>query len=350
MADHQFQVLGPLEVKHPGGSLAVAGARQQILLTMLLLHANQVVPVSRLVEAIWDDTPPSTALAQVRICVCRLRRAFGRLGMEDVIRTHSSGYLLQATAESFDLVRFEELLGRGRAAAASRRTAEAAALIRAALALWRGPAAGGLESPLVQALASRVNEEHATALEECFDLELQQGLHRTIIGELFVQVSDHPYRERLSAQLMLALYRSDRQAEALEVYRNLRHRLDEDLGIEPGVALRRLQQGILAQDLRLAESFDAGRSLGPGPGPGADAGPAALQQAAVATSRRPTARPWAAPDRKRDLLHQLEWENAWLRTSHAARQHLLGKFGRVPFLVPAPVPADVPVRTRSTAF
>jgi DNA-binding SARP family transcriptional activator len=233
MADHQFRVLGPLEVAHPGGSLTVAGARQQTLLTMLLLHANQVVPVSRLVEAIWDDMPPSTALAQVRICVCRLRRAFDRLGMEDAVRTHSSGYLLQATADSSDLARFEELLDRGRAAATARRTGEAVSLIRAALALWRGPVAGGLESPLLQASASRVNEEHATALEECFDLELRQGLHRTIIGELFVQASDHPYRERLSAQLMLALYRSDRQAEALEVYRGLRSRLDEELGIEP---------------------------------------------------------------------------------------------------------------------
>jgi DNA-binding SARP family transcriptional activator len=341
MADHQFRVLGPLEVAHPGGSLTVAGARQQTLLTMLLLHANQVVPVSRLVEAIWDDMPPSTALAQVRICVCRLRRAFDRLGMEDAVRTHSSGYLLQATADSSDLARFEELLDRGRAAATARRTGEAVSLIRAALALWRGPVAGGLESPLLQASASRVNEEHATALEECFDLELRQGLHRTIIGELFVQASDHPYRERLSAQLMLALYRSDRQAEALEVYRGLRSRLDEELGIEPGAALRRLQQRILAQDPRLAASSDRDLSpaTGMGPGAGLGAGLAAARPVSIAASRRPPARSGAAPDRRSDLLHQLEWENAWLRTCHAARQHLLGTFGRLPISVPAPVPS-----------
>jgi DNA-binding SARP family transcriptional activator len=332
LAGHQFQVLGPLEVEHPGGSLTVVGTRQQVLLTMLLLHANQVVPVSRLVEAIWDDLPPSTALAQVRICVCRLRRTFERLGLEDVIRTHSSGYLLRATADSCDLVRFAELLERGRAAAAERRTADAAALLRAALALWRGPAADGLRSPLLQAVAARVNEEHAAALEECFDLELQQGRHRAIIGELTVQAGDHPYREGLSAQLMLALYRSDRQAEALEVYRNLRRRLDEELGIEPGAALRRLQQRILAQDPRLVEPSVSGRVLGP---------------EAAALARRARAQRWAGSDRKSDLLNQLEWENAWLRTCHAARQYLLGNFGRVP--LPTSAPADVRLLARSKA-
>ncbi|MDH6142622.1 MULTISPECIES: AfsR/SARP family transcriptional regulator [Kitasatospora] len=346
MADHQFRVLGPLEVEHPGGSLTVVGARQQILLTMLLLHANQVVPVSRLVEAIWDDMPPSTALAQVRICVCRLRRTFARLGLEDAIRTHSSGYLLQATADSCDLVRFEDLLGRGRAAAASGHTVGAAALFRAALALWRGPAADGLESPLLQAVVSRASEERAAALEECFDLELQQGMHRTIVGELFIQASAYPYRERLSAQLMLALYRSDRQAEALEVYRNLRHRLDEELGIEPGSALRRLQQDILAQDPRLVESFDTSRFLDPEPTPGDE--PPAAQQSAVATSLRPAARPWAAPDRKSDLLHQLEWENAWLRTCYAARQYLLGNFDRLPSSAAGPARAHVLSRNSLT--
>jgi len=354
MADHQFRVLGPLDVEFPGGYLAVSGARQQILLTMLLLHANQAVPVSRLVEAIWDDLPPSTALAQVRICVCRLRRSLARLGLDDAIRTHSSGYLLQATADSSDLARFEELLDRGHAAAAAQRTGEAVALIRTALGLWRGPAAGGLNSPLVQACASRVNEAHVSALEECFDLELSRGQHRTIIGELFVQVSDHPYRERLSAQLMLALYRSGRQAEALEVYRNLRRRLDEELGIEPGTALRRLHQRILAQDPRLAEAFGLDPDPAPGAEPGADPGPA--RPVTIAPAQRPPARLWSRSDQKSDLLHQLEWENAWLRTCQAARRHLLGKpaglyqGSRARALTDnrVPLPAPVPNRTKAS--
>ncbi|MCQ4041462.1 BTAD domain-containing putative transcriptional regulator [Streptantibioticus rubrisoli] len=311
MAGNQIRILGSLEVEFAGEVFAVSGARQQTLLTMLVLHANEVVPVPRLVEAMWDDAPPSSAMTQVRICVSRLRRLFARKGMAHAIRTRPSGYLLRIDDDGSDLARFERLMARSRAEARAGRVDEAAGLVRAALALWRGPAAGDLESPLVQATAARVNEERLTALEEYFDLELGRGRHRAIIGELFTQVAAHPFREHLTAQLMLALYRSGRQAEALDAYQGLRRRLDRELGIEPGTALRGLQDSILAQDSALAAAPDAPRP----PRHPAETVPA--QRSKPLMTRRPS---W---DRYGARLQQLERENAMLRAESAAYRRIL---------------------------
>ncbi|MER8073255.1 AfsR/SARP family transcriptional regulator [Streptomyces sp. NPDC094034] len=251
MPDVQVRVLGPLEVAHPGGCVAFSGVRQGALLAMLALKANAVVPVAKLREAIWGESPPDSVSTQLRICVSRLRREFARLGAENVIETHPSGYRLHVTENGSDLGMFENLLARGRAATAEERPGDAARLTREALDLWRGPAACGLESTLVQMYAAKANEDRAAAYEELFDLELQLGQHRKILGELFEHSEQKPYGERLCAQLMLALYRSDRQAEALEAYQRLRGRLSGELGLEPCGRLRQLYEMILAHDERL---------------------------------------------------------------------------------------------------
>jgi DNA-binding SARP family transcriptional activator len=253
----EFGLLGPLEVILDG-EVAVPTGRQQVVLAVLLLEVGRVVPVSRLVDAMWDDNPPLTAKSQVQICVSALRRILGRPG---VIVTRPPGYLMRVAEDALDLSRFELLVAKGTAAAVSPHPADAVQHLRAALALWRGPAAAGVESKIVQAAVARLNERRLTVLEQCLDLELQLGRHHELIGELTTLVAQYPLRERLRAQLMLALYRSGRQAEALESYRTARATLIEELGLEPGNDLRVLEQAILSKDNLL--DLSAGRRTAP---------------------------------------------------------------------------------------
>ncbi|GAA4094929.1 AfsR/SARP family transcriptional regulator [Actinomadura miaoliensis] len=217
---------------------------------MLLLEANRVVPVSRLVDALWNETPPATAKSQVHISVSALRRLLGRSGAQ-LIETRSPGYVLRTPDDAVDLKRFEDLAAKGAAAAAEQRLQEATRHYRAALALWRGPAMAGIESRVIRVYATRWDETRLTVLEDCLDLELQLGRHREIIGELSELVAEHPLRERLRAQMMLALYRSGRQADALDVFRAGREILQQELGLDPGKDLRRLESAILASDRSL---------------------------------------------------------------------------------------------------
>lgn len=218
---------------------------------MLVLRANVVVPADTLREAIWGESPPESVSTQIRICISRLRREFARLGAEHMIETHPSGYRLRVPQNGSDLREFENLLARGRDAADEERPRDAARLTRKALDLWRGPAASGLESRVVQMYAAKANEDRAAAYEELFDLELRLGQHRKILGELFEHSEQQPYGERLCAQLMLALYRSDRQAEVLEMYRGLRGRLRREIGLEPCYRLSLLYDMILTHNERL---------------------------------------------------------------------------------------------------
>jgi DNA-binding SARP family transcriptional activator len=249
--EFRFKMLGPLEVEHSGTDIRLGGFRQQTLLAMLLLEVNRPVRLDRLVDAIWNNAPPRTARNQVRICVSALRRQFAEAGRARLIETHRIGYLLRVPRGTLDLHCFEKLVALGRAAADEHRMESAVGLLRSALDLWRGPIASGLNSALVCALSAKLHEEHLTVLEECFDLELRLGRHRRIVGDLVSYVAAYPFRERLCAQLMLGLYRSCRQADALETFRNTRQRLVEDLGIEPGEELRTLEHSILVNDPRL---------------------------------------------------------------------------------------------------
>jgi DNA-binding SARP family transcriptional activator len=247
----EFRLLGPLEVVVDDGVLEIGSARQRTVLSALLLQANQVVPLGRLVDAVWAESPPVTAKSQIQTCISALRRQLTGCGAGFGIVTRSVGYAILVPDHALDIENFEELANRGRAAAADHRTEEAVLDLRAALALWRGLAADGVESELVQAAATRLNENCVSVLEECIELELTLGRHHELIGELSELVKQYPLRESLRAQHMLALYRSARQAEALESFREARQVFAEELGLDPGEGLRALERAVLANDRAL---------------------------------------------------------------------------------------------------
>ena len=238
----RFGLLGPLEVLAGGQAVHVGGARQRVVLAMLLLEAGRVVQLERLIDAVWDDQPPATARSQVQIAVSELRR---RLGGPALILTHPTGYLVRLPEHALDVTRFRQLAAEGREAARRGDAAAATVALRASLGLWRGDAAAGIGSRLVQGAAVRLNEERLAVVEECVGLELALGLHQTVIGELRELLTRHPFRERLHAHLMLALYRSGRQAEALAAYREAHRLLADDHGLDPGGELRALERAIL---------------------------------------------------------------------------------------------------------
>ncbi|WP_412539471.1 BTAD domain-containing putative transcriptional regulator [Longispora sp. K20-0274] len=241
----QVRVLGPLEVLVGGVPVPLGGRRPQVILAMLALEANRVVPVDRLVDAVWDEDPPSTARGQVQICVSALRRA---LGLPDAIGTRPPGYLLAVGEHQLDAHVFEESLTAARLLAEADRLAEAADRLRAGLALWRGPALAGVDGRLLRTATTRLEESRLTATEERIRLDLALGRHDELVGELFELVAAHPLRERPHAHLMTALYRTGRPAEALEAFRRARAGFVEELGIEPGEELRRLEHAILSAD------------------------------------------------------------------------------------------------------
>jgi DNA-binding SARP family transcriptional activator len=246
-----YRILGPLEVTNgSAGAFKVPPGRQQIVLCVLLSEANRVVSVDHLIDAIWEDDPPSTARTQVQICVSSLRRSLARIGCDEAIITRVPGYLLQVASGQLDSHLFAQLTAK--ADSLSRDAgATAAETLRQALELWRGPAMSGISSQLLTARATQLNEARLTALESCLDLELRLGKHHQVIAEIVTLVAEHPLRERLRSLLMLALHRSGRQAEALEAYRVGRELLIDELGLEPGEELRRLEAAILADDPEL---------------------------------------------------------------------------------------------------
>ena len=249
-----FRLLGPLEVLERDRLIALGGGRQRSLLAVLLLHANEVVSNDRLIDALWGQTPPMTAAKTVQVYVSRLRKELG----EGRLVTRAPGYLLSLERSELDLGRFEQLLGEARKAD----PAGAAELLRGALALWRGPALADLAyEPFVQHEIARLEELRWAALEQRIDADLTCGRHGDLVGELEGLVAEHPLREHLRYQLMLALYRSSRQAEALDAYRTARRELAEELGLEPGEELKRLEQAILQHDPRL----DLAEKEEPGP-------------------------------------------------------------------------------------
>jgi DNA-binding SARP family transcriptional activator len=218
------------------------------LLVLLLTSANEVVPADRLIDELWGADPPRTAANALQVHVSRLRRL---LAAEDVVVTREPGYLIRVEPDELDLLRFEQLLSDAQNAVPD----DAARILREALALWRGPALADLErEPLARAEIGRLEELRLFALERRLDADLALGRRAELVGELEALTREHPYREAFRAQLMLALYGSGRQAEALEVYRQTRQLLVEELGIEPGPAIQRLEQAILRQDPALASA------------------------------------------------------------------------------------------------
>ncbi len=240
-----FRILGPLEAEEDGRLLALGGAKQRALLALLLLHANEVVPRDRLIDELWGERPPETAATALQGYVSGLRKT---LGSERIV-TRAPGYLLSIEPDALDVGRFERLAHDGRAALAAGNARQASAKLSAALALWRGRALADLDSTaLAHAESLRLEELRLSALEDKFEAELALGHHAETVADLEALVSQHPLRERLRGQLMLALYRCGRQADALEAYQEMRRLLVGELGLEPGAALRNLEQAILNHD------------------------------------------------------------------------------------------------------
>ena len=242
----EFRLLGPLEVLDGGTPLRLGGVKQRSVLAILLLRAGEVVSADTLVDALWGDAPPEDAATALQQHVSRLRRA---LEPHEVVRTRAPGYVVEPSAGERDLDRFATLVEAGRRRLAAGEAQAAAATLREALGLWRGRPLGDLELEAFAAEAvRRLDEAWIEALELRVEADLELGRHGELIGELRALVRRHPLRERLRGQLMLALYRAGRQGEALEVFAEGRRELAEELGLEPGPALRRLHQSILEHD------------------------------------------------------------------------------------------------------
>jgi YVTN family beta-propeller protein len=247
-----FRILGPLEVSDHGREPVIAPGKQRALLAILLLHANEVVSSDRLIEELWGEQPPATAAKSLQVHVSRLRSALGgerANGADSVVVTRGGGYLVRVGPGQLDLERFERLLGEGSGALAEGAPERALELLREALGLWRGPPLAEFTyDAFAQREIARLEELHLTMVEQRVEAELALGRHAQLIGELESLVELHPFRERLRAQLMLALYRAGRQTEALQAYQHARRTLVDEVGIEPGQPLRELERAILAQD------------------------------------------------------------------------------------------------------
>jgi DNA-binding SARP family transcriptional activator len=253
----EFRILGPLEVRQSAQPVACRGGKQRLLLATLLVHANEVVSTDRLLEALWGDEPPPTAQKALQMHVSQLRRILE----PGLLLTRPPGYELRLNGGELDLQRFEADAAQARAAAAAGRPEDASSLLGRALALWRGPALADLTfEESLQPEIARLEELRVRALEDRIEADLALGRHAAVVAELEALTTAHPLRERLRGQLMIALYRSGRQAEALDVYRETRRLLVDELGLEPSRDLKALEERILAQDpaLDIAERPRAG--------------------------------------------------------------------------------------------
>jgi DNA-binding SARP family transcriptional activator/tetratricopeptide (TPR) repeat protein len=242
-----FRMLGPLEISGPAGAVRMPPGRQEVILAALLLERNRVVSTSYLVDLIWDEIPPETARTQVQICVSRIRKEFATASVPASIVTRPQGYLLQVDDAETDIGVFDNQVAQAHALAREGRVAGAVDLLRTAAALWRGTCLGQIPSETLARKALRLDEERLAAVESRLELELALGRGHQLVGELVQLVEEHPLRGRLRGHLMLALYRSGRQAEALDVYR-VGRAVHAELGLDPGDDLRTLEEAILAND------------------------------------------------------------------------------------------------------
>jgi DNA-binding SARP family transcriptional activator len=251
-----YRILGKLEVLDESGPVEVGTGKQRSLLALLLIHTDELLQVDRIADALWEGEPPESAVKTVQVLVSRLRKAFGP-AMQ--LETDGGGYRLRVGGARLDRADAEAAIAHGRKALAAGDSAAAAAALGEALARWRGSSLEDFRyDGFAAAEASRLDELRWSATEDRIDADLALGRHVNLLAELDRLVADHPLRERLWGQRMLALYRSGRQAEALAAYDELRRRLDEELGLAPSPALQQLQQAVLRQDSSLASPSSAG--------------------------------------------------------------------------------------------
>jgi predicted ATPase/DNA-binding SARP family transcriptional activator len=260
----QFRILGPIEAVLDGGPAALGAPKQRGLLALLLVNRRRIVTAEQLIDGLWGEDPPASALQSLQVYVHGLRRALGG----ERIETAGRGYRVVVEEDELDLDRFERTLERGRAALEAGRADDAVDDLREALGVWRGPALADLPDDTRRAAeAERLDELRLTALELRIDAELASGRQDAVVAELETLTAEQPYHERFLQQRMLALYRCGRQAEALEVYRNAREVLADDLGLDPSPALQELERAILRQEPSLAAPEAPTRSTRPLPVP-----------------------------------------------------------------------------------
>ena len=241
----EYRLLGPLEVLVDGRPARLGAPRHRGMLVLLLTQANAVVPAQRMIDELWGEEPPASAVNLVQGAVSHLRKILGR----EAIATRGAGYALSVEPDALDLQRFERLAEAGSIALADGHLESAAATLGEALALWRGPALADLrDERFLHSVASRLEELRLIVAERRLEAELERGRHADVLADVRALAAEHPLRERGHGLLMLGLYRCGRQAEALEVYRAARETLVEELGISPGPALRELEARILRQD------------------------------------------------------------------------------------------------------
>src|SRR5215831_301262 len=274
----EYRILGPLEVLEDGRSLALGSLKERMVLAVLLLHANKLVSRERLIDELWGVAPPATARKAVNVYVSKLRKALALNG-DDPIATADGGYRMAVSPDLLDADRMRSLVTKARERMAEGESEVASRVLRDALACWRGPTLAGLQlESYGREEVAQLDELRLTALMDRIDCDLAQGRHEHVLGELQVLVGEHPLRERLRAQQMLAFYRADRQADALDAYQQARRALIDELGIEPSQTLQRLQQAILRHDPALeAPTGTAGvNGAAPEPLPTEDAALAAV--------------------------------------------------------------------------
>jgi DNA-binding SARP family transcriptional activator len=261
-AQVDFRILGPLEVWDGDRQLDLVGSKRRAVLAVLLLHANEVVSADRLIDQLWGEKAPRNAAAALQTHVSRLRKELGA----EVVATRAWGYVLRTEPGAIDLERFQRLV----AEAENLPARERAEQLREALALWRGRPLDDLAfEPALAKDIARLEELRLAVLENRIDADLEAGNHNGIVGDLEALIAENPLRERLRGQLILALYRSGRQAEALEVYRETRRVLADELGLDPSPELRELERAILQQDPALAATpASTGATAESGPRPG----------------------------------------------------------------------------------
>ncbi len=306
----RFAILGPLLVHGPDGPVEIKAPKHRALFAMLLLsHREAAVTAERLIDALWGEDPPATAHKALQVHVSQLRRA---LGPVNAIVTLPAGYAVQLEPGDLDLERFETLVARARDAAPEQATED----LREALALFRGPPLA--DAPLLGTAsleADRIAAARLGAIEQRIEHDLALGRHTAVVPELEALAAEHPYRERLHGHLALSLYRCGRQADALDVLRRVRTSLVEDLGLDPGRELQRLESAILAHDPALEPGTGTGtraraRRRGRTGGPAGRARPP--------HSRDPAARPRSRPDHRRRAARRPRRPPAH---AHRARRH-----------------------------
>lgn len=245
----EFRILGSLQALAGDRQIALGGAQQREVLAILLVHRGEVVSVDRIVDELWGERPPNRATKTVQVYISRLRKALG----DGVLVTRDGGYALEPAGDSVDADRFRRLADEGRKGLDNGDPRGAREALTAALDLWRGPPLADLAyEPFAQSEVARLEELRLVALENRAEADLALGRHAELVAELEALVRAHPTRERLREELMLALYRSGRQVEALESYRDARRTLDEELGLEPGSRLQQLERSILTHDPAIA--------------------------------------------------------------------------------------------------